>query len=99
LRPTNGTYNARLNAENLRLAIEDLIFQVKNLSEGTDSTFTVNKNSESVRQSEKNQGVFFGLSVQIKADINEIYNCLVNNSIINNKKKPISKTSLLRFED
>ena len=96
--PVNGTYNARFNAENIRLAIEDLIFQVKNLPEDTDSTFIINKNAESVRQTWEEHGVFLGLPIQIKADTSEIYNHLVNNSIINNKKRPISKTSLLRSE-
>lgn len=97
--PANGTYKAKLNEENIRLVIEDLIFQVKNLPKDTDSIFIAGKNAASVRKSWENQGVLTWLPIQIKADTNEIYNRLVNNSIINNKKKPISKTSLLRFDD
>jgi Type II intron maturase len=97
--PANGTYNVRSNAENIRIAIEDLIFQVKNSPEDSDSIFINNKNAESVWQTCENQGIFFGLPIQIKADTNEIYNRLLNNAIINKKKKPISKTSLLRSED
>nr|WAK85010.1 hypothetical protein [Amicula sp. isolate GU52X-4 cfCalB7] len=42
--------------------------------------------------------VYLGFSIQIKADTDEIYNCLIENSIINSKKKPISKTSLFQLE-
>jgi hypothetical protein len=36
--------------------------------------------------------------MQIKADLKEIYVRLYKNFIINNKKKPISKISILRFK-
>ena len=96
--PTNQNYNSRINSENIRLAIEDLIIQIKNMPEDYQLTMITCKNAQSVRQTWDEQGVFLGLPIQIKADTNEIYNCLMNNSIINNKKKPISKTSFLKSE-
>ena len=96
--PINKNYNTRMNSENIRLAIEDLINKIKNLPKNNKSTMIISKNAESVRQTWDEQGIFLNLPIQIKADTDEIYNRLINNSIINNKKKPISKTSLLKSE-
>jgi group II intron reverse transcriptase/maturase len=96
--PKNGTYHAKFNLENIRLAIEDLIYQIAKLAESAPPTLMVNNNAESVRQTWDELGVFLGLPVQINANTNEIYKRLENSSIINSKKKPISKTSLLQAE-
>lgn len=87
-----------MNSENIRLVIEDLINQTKNITENDETTMIVSKNAESVRETCYKHGVFLGLPIQIKADTNEIYNRLIESSIINSKKKPISKTSLLQSE-
>jgi Type II intron maturase len=92
---SSGTYNAKSNAANIRLAIEDLIEQVKNLLEDRASIFA---NHKGFKDRLEKKSVFFGSPLQIKADINEVYNCLVHNCIVNEKKKPLSKTSLLRFD-
>ena len=42
--------------------------------------------------------MYFWTTFQINANTEEIYNRLKNNSIINNKKKPICKNSLLQTE-
>lgn len=96
--PVNKTYNARMNSQNIRLVIKDLISQTTNLPENTPPTMIISQNAESVRQTWDEHGVFLGLPIQIKADTNEIYKRLIDGSIINNKKKPISKTSLIRSE-
>jgi Type II intron maturase len=59
---------------------------------------TVNKSLKKAKISCKQEKVSLGLSILIKADISEIYNRLIENSIVNSKKRPISKTSFLRFD-
>jgi hypothetical protein len=75
-----------------------LIYQTSSLPEDAPSTLIVNNNAESIRQTWDEQGVFLGLPFQINANTNEIYKRLEDSSIINRKKKPISKTSLLQAE-
>jgi hypothetical protein len=78
-----------MNAENIDLIINDLISQTDNLHKNNNSTVILNKNTSSI---------FLDLPIQIKANTDEIYNYLANNFIINDKKKPISKNSILRHE-
>jgi len=95
---TNGNYFVKLNMENIRLAVQELIRHFNNFSENLFSTFIINSNSQKVHQTRKSQKIFPSLPTQIKADTNIIFDQLQKNSIINIKKKPICKSSLLQTE-
>jgi group II intron reverse transcriptase/maturase len=94
----NSIYHAKYNLENIRLAIEDLLHQAEQPSSGAFADKIPSNNIISVRQSWDEQGVFVTLPPQINSNTSEIYKRLEDNSIINNKKIPISKTSLLGAE-
>jgi hypothetical protein len=81
-----GIYSAKFNIKNIYLTFKDLIFQVYNKYENTSNIYYNKKK------------IFSKQSMQIKADLKEIYVRLYKNFIINNKKKPISKISILRFK-
>lgn len=55
---------------------------------------TTNLNALSVKET-WNSGVYLGLPPQINADTSQIYKNLEENSIINNRKRPVARSSLL----
>jgi group II intron reverse transcriptase/maturase len=96
--PVNSIYHAKYNVENIRLAIEDLLNQSEHPSSDVFADRIPSNNIKSVRQSWDERGAFISLPPQINSNTSEVYKRLEDNSIINNKKKPISKTSLLVAE-
>ena len=96
--PKNGIYHAKYNVENIRLAIEDLLFQAKQSPSKDFVDYIQNNNATSVRQTWNEEGVFASLPPQINANTSEIYKRLRKASIINSKKKPMAKNSLLATE-
>ena len=96
--PKNNIYHAKYNVENIRLAIEDLLFQADQPTSKAYVDHIPNKNAISVRQTWDEEGVFSSLPPQINANTSEIYMRLEETSVINSKKKPISKNSLLAAE-
>ena len=96
--PKNNIYHAKYNVENIRLAIEDLLLQAEQLPSKAYVDHIENNNAISVRQTWNEEGVFTSLPPQINADTSEIYKRLEEASIINSKKKPMCKNSLLAAE-
>jgi group II intron reverse transcriptase/maturase len=96
--PKNNIYHAKYNVENIRLAIEDLLLQAEQPTSKDFVDYIPNNNAISVRQTWDEEGVFSSLPPQINANTSEIYKRLEEASIINNKKKPMSKNSLLSAE-
>lgn len=96
--PVNNIYHAKYNVENIRLVIEDLLLQAEQSPSKTYIDHIPNNNAKSVRQTWDEEGVFTSLPPQINSDTSEIYKRLEEASIINSKKKPISKNSLLAAE-
>lgn len=96
--PKNNIYHAKYNVENIRLAIEDLLFQAEQSPSRSYVDHIPNNNAISVRQTWDKEGVFSSLPPQINANTSEIYKRLEEASIINNKKKPMCKNSLLAAE-
>lgn len=96
--PKNNIYHAKYNLENIRLAIEDLLLQAEQSASKAYADHIQNNNAISVRQTWDEEGVFISLPPQINADTSEIYKRLEEASIINNKKKPMCKNSLLAAE-
>jgi hypothetical protein len=97
--PVNNIYHAKYNVENIRLAIEDLLLQAEESPSKSYIDYIPNNNAISVRQTWDEEGVFTSLPPQINSDTTEIYSRLEKASIINSKKKPMSKNSLLAAED
>jgi group II intron reverse transcriptase/maturase len=96
--PKNNIYHAKYNVENIRLAIEDLLLQAEQSTSKAYVDHIPNNNAISVRQTWDEKGVFSSLPPQINANTSEIYKRLEEASIINNKKKPMCKNSLLAAE-
>lgn len=96
--PKNNIYHAKYNVENIRLAIEDLLLQADQSPSMAYGDHIQNNNAISVRQTWDEEGVFTSLPPQINADTSEIYKRLEEASIINSKKKPMCKNSLLAAE-
>ena len=96
--PVNNIYHAKYNVENIRLAIEDLLLQAEEFPTKAYVDHIPNNNVISVRQTWSEEGVFTSLPPQINANTSEIYKRLEEASIVNSKKKPISKNSLLVAE-
>ena len=96
--PQNNVYHAKSNVENIRLAIEDLLFQVEQSPSKAYVDHIPNNNAISVQQTWDEEGVFSSLPPQVNANTSEIYKRLEESSMINNKKKPICKNSLLAAE-
>ena len=96
--PKNNIYHAKYNVENIRLAIEDLLLQAEQSTSKAYVDHIQNNNAISIRQTWDEGGVFTSLPPQINADTSEIYKRLEEASIINSKKKPICKNSLLAAE-
>jgi retron-type reverse transcriptase len=96
--PVNNKYHAEYNVENIRLGIEDLLLQADQSSFKAHVEHIPNNNTRNVRQIWNEEGVFTSLPPQINANTFEIYKRLEEASIINNKKKPMSKNSLLAAE-
>jgi Type II intron maturase/Reverse transcriptase (RNA-dependent DNA polymerase) len=94
----NGVYNSRLNSENIYLVVKDLIFHVNSLFKNRGSIVIANASFKNVKSCWGGKKLSTGLSILIKADINEIYKRLITNSIVNSKKRPRSKTSFIRFD-
>jgi Type II intron maturase len=84
--------------ENIRLVIEDLLFQAEQSRSKAYVDYISNSNAISVCPTWYKKGVFNNLSPQINADTSEIYKCLEEASIINSKKKPMCKNSLVALE-
>ena len=96
--PKNNIYHAKYNVENIRLVIEDLLLQAEQSPARAYVDNIQNNNAISVRQTWDEEGVFTSLPPQINADTSKIYKRLEKASIINSKKKPICKNSLLAVE-
>jgi Type II intron maturase len=96
--PVNNKYHAKYNVENIRLGIEDLLLQADQSSSKAHVEHFPNNNTRNIRQIWNEEGVFTSLPPQINANTFEIYKRLEEASIINNKKKPMSKNSLLAAE-
>jgi len=96
--PVNSKYHAKYNVENIRLVIEDLLLQAEQSPSKAYVDHISNNNATSVRQTWNEEGVFTSLPPQINSDTSEIYKRLEEASIINNKKKPMCKNSLLAAE-
>jgi len=96
--PKNNIYHAKYNVENIRLAIEDLLLQTEQSPSKAYVDHIPNNNAISVRQTWNEEGVFSNLPPQINANTSEIYKRLEEASIINSKKKPMCKNSLLTTE-
>lgn len=96
--PKNNIYHAKYNVENIRLAIDDLLIQVEQSPSKAYVEHILNNNAITVCQTWEEEGVFISLPPQINANTTEIYKRLEEASIINSKKKPISKTSLVAAE-
>lgn len=96
--PKNNIYHAKYNIENIRLAIDDLLLQAKQSPSRAYANHISNNNAINVRQTWDEEGGFSSLPPQINANTPEIYKRLEEASIINNKKKPIPKNSLLTAE-
>ena len=96
--PVNNIYHAKYNVENIRLVIEDLLLQAEQSPSRAYVDHIPNNNAISVRQTWEEEGVFTSLPPQINSDTSEIYKRLEEASIINSKKKPMCKNSLLAAE-
>ena len=83
---------------NIRLVIEDLWLQVEQSRSKAHVDHILNNNALSAHQIWNKKGVFTSLPPQINADTFEIYKRLEEASIINSKKKPMCKNSLLAAE-
>lgn len=80
------------------MVIEDLLFQAEQSPSKAYVDHIPNTNATSIRQTWNEEGVFTSLPPQINSDTSEIYKRLEEASIINNKKKPMCKNSLLAAE-
>nr|YP_010338940.1 putative reverse transcriptase protein [Erythrolobus coxiae]UNJ19012.1 putative reverse transcriptase protein [Erythrolobus coxiae] len=96
--PVNNIYHEKYNTENIRLAIEDLLFQAEQSPFTTYAALTPNKQIINIRQTWDEEEVFGSLPPKINSNTVEIYKRLEEASIINNKKKPMCKNSLVAAE-
>jgi group II intron reverse transcriptase/maturase len=97
-KPENGIYNSRMNSENIRLVIDEIIHKYVSKSDNYSITRIVSNNAASVRKTWDHFGSYTNLPPQIKANTDEIYARLIDNDIINTKKAPISKAAITRME-
>lgn len=84
--------------ENICLVIENLRLQAKQPSSKVYVNPILNNNVISVYQTWDEEGVFIRIPLQINADTSEIYKRLEEAFIINSKKKPMCKNSLIAAE-
>ena len=97
-KPINGMYNSRMNSENIRLVIDEIIYKYIHNSENYPITKIISNNAASVRKTWDHFGCYTNLPPQIKANTDEIHARLIDNKIINTKKAPISKADITRAE-
>jgi group II intron reverse transcriptase/maturase len=79
--------------------LKEILLWLKKEGKNKKSSLMVSKMVEKVREHWKNNKVRTSLPPQITIDLDKLYRRLEENKIINNKKKPISKTNLLIAED
>lgn len=94
--------NTPVNRNSIRiyaLAFEDLRSAIKDLPESNPTTLMICKNTKVVRDSWAKRGTFCTLPPQVCGNLEHIYKRLVASGVINEKLKPISKSSLLVAED
>jgi hypothetical protein len=97
-KPKDKMYNSRMNSENIRLVIDEIINKYIYNVENYPITKIVSNNAISVRKTWDYFGCYTNLPPQIKANTDEIYARLLDSGIINTKKAPISKASITRAE-
>ena len=91
----NKTCNTKKNLKNIYLTTKNLTNKIKILLKNKKLPIIRSKN---IKKAWKKQNVFHKLPIQIKTDTDKIYNNLITNFIINNKKTPSSKISLIKSE-
>ena len=79
--------------------LKEVLLWLKKEGENKKPTFMKSKMAEKVREHWENNKVRTSLPPQITIDLDKLYRRLEENKIINNKKKPISKTNILIAED
>lgn len=95
LQKFNGKrFTGQINKQAICLAIMDLFSTTKNLNIPT----MVFKPSKNVRFFSDVVSGRKRFPIQINADVNKIYKYLIKASIINKKRKPISKASIIKFK-
>lgn len=96
--PKDKMYNSRMNSENIRLVIDEIIHKYIYNVENYPITKIISKNAISIRETWDYFGCYTSLPPQIKANTDEIHARLIDNGIINTKKAPISKANITRSE-
>ena len=79
--------------------LEEILLWLKQEGKNKKPSFMKSQMAEKVREYWENNKVRTSLPPQITIDLDKLYRKLEENKIINNKKKPISKTNILIAED
>lgn len=79
--------------------LKEILLWLKQEGKNKTPSFMESKMAEKVREYWENNKVRTSLPPQITIDLDKLYRKLEENKIINNKKKPISKTNILIAED
>lgn len=89
---------SKANTINIRLVIKDLNHQANKPYKTPVSILRYNKNTKNNNLTLGDHQVYMNRSPQINANIDTIYKHLKKNFIINDNKKPISKSTFLQSE-
>lgn len=79
--------------------LKEILYWLKEEGRNKEPSLMNSKMAEKVREHWENNRVRTALPPQITIDLDKLYKKLEQNKIINNKKKPISKTNILIAED
>lgn len=79
--------------------LKEILYYLKQEGKNKKPCFMISKMAERVREYWDTNKVKTSLPPQITIDLDKLYQKLEENKIINNKKKPISKTNILIAED
>lgn len=79
--------------------LKEVLLWLKQEGKNKKPSFMKSKMAKKVREYWENNKVRTSLPPQITIDLDKLYRKLEENKIINNKKKPISKTNILIVED
>lgn len=79
--------------------LKEVLYWLKEKGRTKESLFINSKMVEKIRKHGENNRVRTSLSPQIAINLDKLYRKLEQNKIINSKKKPIAKTSILIAED
>lgn len=90
------TYNERFKGKKF---LKEILYWLKEEGQNKEPSVMNSKMAEKVREHWENNKVRTSLPPQITIDLDKLYKKLEQNKIINNKKKPISKTNILIAED